>query len=96
MDKFVSSSCRVICLGSVQKGRLSLVTVKAGRPFDAGALDGMVRTLAEHARTSKTIAVGTFKDLFGVTRKNAIPLLEYLDEKRVTRRAGNVRQILVE
>jgi selenocysteine-specific elongation factor len=40
------------------------------------------------------IDVGTFKERFGVTRKFAIPLLEYLDRERVTRRAGDARIIL--
>ena len=35
-----------------------------------------------------------FKDLFGITRKHAIPLLEYLDRERVTRRVGDERIIL--
>ena len=48
---------------------------------------------AEKNRTSK-IDVGRFKDLTGVTRKHAIPLLEYLDRERVTRRVGDVREIL--
>ena len=38
--------------------------------------------------------VARFKDLTGVTRKYAIPLLEYLDRERVTRRVGNERVIL--
>jgi selenocysteine-specific elongation factor len=38
--------------------------------------------------------VGNFKDLFGVTRKYAIPLLEYLDRERVTRRVGDERVIV--
>jgi selenocysteine-specific elongation factor len=38
--------------------------------------------------------VATFKARFGVTRKFAIPLLEYLDRERVTRRAGEARMIL--
>ena len=37
---------------------------------------------------------GDFKDLFGITRKHAIPLLEYLDRERVTRRVGDERLIL--
>jgi len=41
-----------------------------------------------------TIDVGTFKDRFGITRKFAIPLLEYLDRERVTRRVGDSRTIL--
>ncbi len=38
--------------------------------------------------------VAAFKELTGVTRKYAIPLLEYLDRERVTRRVGDVRVIL--
>jgi selenocysteine-specific elongation factor len=38
--------------------------------------------------------VPAFKERFGVTRKFAIPLLEYLDRERITRRVGNARVIL--
>jgi selenocysteine-specific elongation factor len=41
-----------------------------------------------------TIDVAAFKERFGVSRKYAIPLLEFLDRERVTRRAGETRQIL--
>ena len=51
------------------------------------------RILAQKAATPK-INVATFKDLFGITRKHAIPLLEYLDRERVTRRVGDERIIL--
>ena len=37
--------------------------------------------------------VGAFKDRFGLTRKLAIPLLEWLDSQRVTVRRGNQREI---
>jgi len=40
------------------------------------------------------IDVAGFKERFGVTRKYAIPLLEYLDRERVTRRVGDARMIL--
>ena len=40
------------------------------------------------------IDVATFKERFGVTRKFAIPLLEYLDRERVTRRVGDSRVLL--
>jgi selenocysteine-specific elongation factor len=40
------------------------------------------------------LPITAFKDLTGVTRKYAIPLLEYLDRERVTRRAGDERVIL--
>jgi selenocysteine-specific elongation factor len=40
------------------------------------------------------INVAEFKDMTGVSRKYAIPLLEYLDRERVTRRVGDERVIL--
>jgi selenocysteine-specific elongation factor len=43
---------------------------------------------------SPRIDVGAFKELTGVSRKYAIPLLEYLDRQRVTRRVGDTREIL--
>ena len=39
-------------------------------------------------------ALDSLKDLTGITRKYAIPLLEYLDRERVTRRQGDERVIL--
>jgi selenocysteine-specific elongation factor len=47
----------------------------------------------QKAKTPK-IDVGAFKDLIGVTRKYAIPLLEYLDQQRITRRVGDERIII--
>ena len=48
---------------------------------------------AQKARSPK-MDVATFKELTGVSRKYAIPLLEYLDRERVTRRVGDAREIL--
>jgi selenocysteine-specific elongation factor len=44
--------------------------------------------------SSRLIDVAAFKDMAGVSRKYAIPLLEYFDRERVTRRAGDKRLIL--
>ncbi|MBI3939554.1 MAG: selenocysteine-specific translation elongation factor [Acidobacteria bacterium] len=38
--------------------------------------------------------VGQFKDLLGISRKYAIPFLEYFDRQRITRRTGDMRQVL--
>jgi selenocysteine-specific elongation factor len=54
---------------------------------EVGAMKGSVGPDAR-------IDVRTFKERFGVTRKFAIPLLEYLDRERVTRRVGDARLIL--
>ena len=41
-----------------------------------------------------TVDVAAFKDRYGISRKFAIPLLEYLDRERVTRRTGDVRLVI--
>jgi selenocysteine-specific elongation factor len=63
--------------------------------FHRSALESL-RAVMERFKTEKgsRIDVATFKDLTGVSRKYAIPLLEYLDRQRVTRRVGDVREIL--
>ena len=40
------------------------------------------------------VDVAAFKDRYGISRKYAIPLLEWLDRERVTRRVGDARVIL--
>jgi selenocysteine-specific elongation factor len=71
-----------------------LVKLSDDLVFHRDALEAMRRQiLAQKAKTPK-LNVGNFKDLFGVTRKYAIPLLEYLDRERVTRRVGDERVIL--
>jgi selenocysteine-specific elongation factor len=62
--------------------------------FHQTALQDLRRILAGYKSTSAKIDVGKFKDLTGVSRKYAIPLLEYLDRERVTRRIGDERIIL--
>ena len=62
--------------------------------FHRDALEALRRrVIANKAKTPK-LSVPQFKDLFGITRKYAIPLLEYLDRERVTRRVDDERVIL--
>ncbi len=41
----------------------------------------------------QTLAVAGFRDLLGLTRKTLIPLLEYFDSRKKTRRMGDVRKV---
>jgi selenocysteine-specific elongation factor len=41
----------------------------------------------------QTLSVAGFRDLLGLTRKTLIPLLEYFDAKKRTRRLGDVRKV---
>jgi selenocysteine-specific elongation factor len=58
------------------------------------SLKAEVAALKTSAGAEARIDVATFKERFGVTRKFAIPLLEYLDRERVTRRMGESRVVL--
>ena len=62
--------------------------------FHRTALERLRHMVAAEKSKTPKIDVGRFKDLAGVTRKHAIPLLEYLDRERITRRVGDVREIL--
>lgn len=62
--------------------------------FHRSALEELRKRMAAQKAKSSTIDVATFKELTGVSRKYAIPLLEYLDRERVTKRVGDSRQIL--
>ncbi len=73
----------------------TLVRVTAELVFHQQALTELRARLREYKRTrQERISVPAFKELAGITRKYAIPLLEYLDRERVTRRAGDERVIL--
>jgi selenocysteine-specific elongation factor len=68
-----------------------LVRVSADLVCHTSALEGLRRTLA--ARKSTRFTVGEFKEWTGVSRKYAIPLLEFLDREHVTRREGDQRVV---
>jgi len=71
-----------------------LVKISDELVFHRTALDHLRRQMAEYKTKTSKIDVGKFKELTGVSRKYAIPLLEYLDRERVTKRVGDAREIL--
>jgi selenocysteine-specific elongation factor len=73
----------------------ALLRVTPDLIFHRHALAELRAKLAAYKKLKgERISVPTFKDLAGITRKYAIPLLEYLDRERVTRRQGDERVIL--
>jgi selenocysteine-specific elongation factor len=74
----------------VKKG--ALVRLPGGWIIAREAVDDVIDRLRASGRPS--IDVGEFKEMFGLTRKLAIPLLEHLDASKVTRRVGDSREIL--
>jgi len=72
----------------------SLAKINEQFVIDQGVMDGVIAKLKERKKTAPNLGVPDFKDLTNVSRKYAIPILEYFDRIRVTRRSGNSRLIL--
>jgi selenocysteine-specific elongation factor len=73
----------------------ALVRISPELIFHAAALHRLPALLRDYKKTKgERIGVPAFKELTGITRKHAIPLLEYLDRQRLTRRAGDERVII--
>ncbi len=71
-----------------------LVRIRDGKVFHADALEDLTARLWALRAQHRIIDIGSFKELTGTSRKNAIPLLEHLDALKVTRRVGSDREIL--
>jgi selenocysteine-specific elongation factor len=74
----------------IKEGRL--VRVSDELVFHADAIESMKHLLA--GRKGQSFTVADFKDWTGISRKYAIPLLEWLDRERISRRVGDARIVL--
>ena len=91
MDRLASANTAAVVLKDKYKNE---VKVSDELVFHRTALEELRRLVAAQKAKSPKMDVATFKELTGVSRKYAIPLLEYLDRERVTRRVGDAREIL--
>lgn len=72
-----------------------LVKITEDMVFHASALKRLTLLLSEYKRRrGERLPISAFKELAGVSRKHAIPLLEYMDRTGLTRRSGDERVIL--
>jgi len=69
-----------------------LARLPGGFILAQSAVDRIIAGLRGSGKTS--VSVPEFKEMFRLTRRIAIPMLEHLDEKRVTRRAADRRDII--
>jgi selenocysteine-specific elongation factor len=73
----------------------TLIKVAQDLVFHKDAVAKLRELVANYKKVNgERLPIGAFKDMTGVTRKYAIPLLEFLDRERVTRRVGDERVIL--
>jgi selenocysteine-specific elongation factor len=76
----------------LQQGEL--IRVSENIVLSPGQITFLQTQLKESFPKGHTFTVPEFKELFGISRKYAIPFLEFLDRKRITRRMGDKRVVL--
>jgi selenocysteine-specific elongation factor len=68
-----------------------LVKITSEIYYLAEALREMERRLRLFFATREEMRVADLKDLFGMSRRHAVPVLEHFDRTGLTRRVGDVR-----
>jgi selenocysteine-specific elongation factor len=74
-------------------GQQRVVRVADGIVFSKAAYDEMVDRIIARAREQGTISLAEVRDMFTTSRKYAKALLEYMDEKKLTKRVGDLRVV---
>jgi len=59
--------------------------------FEAKVYDEMVARIVAHIKEHGSMTVAQVRDTFSTSRKYALAIMEYLDEKKITRRVGDER-----
>lgn len=68
-----------------------VVKVAEGIVFSAKAYDDMVSKVVDYIKEKGQVTVAEARDILGTSRKYALALLEHMDERKITRRTGDVR-----
>ena len=71
--------------------RGDVVKVNETVVFTTAAYEDMAGRIVEHLHANGSVTVADARTIFGTSRKYVLPLLEYLDQQRVTRRVGDER-----
>ena len=71
--------------------RGDVVRVNETVVFTAAAYEDMAGRVVEHLNANGSVTVADARTIFGTSRKYVLPLLEYLDQQRITRRVGDER-----
>ena len=69
-----------------------LIRVSEDLIYHSTAVEALKKLLSAHK--GQRITIAEFKDWTGISRKYAIPLLEFLDREKMTRREGENRLVL--
>ena len=77
----------------VLESRGQAVKVTTDLYFSSAALEKAKAALTTQLTARGEISAAAFRDLLGISRKTAIPLLEYFDRTGLTLRVGDVRKL---
>jgi selenocysteine-specific elongation factor len=88
-EQFKGRDTEEVIVYLAEQGRL--VRVGDDLLISTDLLEESARRTREHLKAQGKITVSEFRDLLGTTRKFALPLLEWMDEQKITRRAGDER-----
>ena len=69
-----------------------IIQINESLIIDNNAFNNLLSSIREHFINSKTLSISDFKNISRLTRKNAIPILEYFESRKFTKREGNNRQ----
>jgi selenocysteine-specific elongation factor len=70
----------------------TLVAITKDMIFHGDAVQRLRQVIAEHE--GQRFGIAEFKEWTGISRKYSVPLLEYFDRERVTRREGDARVVV--
>ena len=71
--------------------RGDVVKVNETVVFTTAAYEDMAGRIVAHLNANGSVTVADARTIFGTSRKYVLPLLEYLDQQRITRRVGDER-----
>jgi hypothetical protein len=74
---------------AVDEGQLLRLTPQL--VMHESALETLRQRLADHFKKSRVAKVGEIREQWGITRKHAVPIFEFFDERQITSRAGDLR-----
>ncbi|MBL8829910.1 MAG: selenocysteine-specific translation elongation factor [Planctomycetaceae bacterium] len=74
---------------ALDEGRV--VRLTPAMVIETSAIEGLRRRLVEHFAKHTTAKVGELRDHWGITRKHAVPIFEFFDERQITLRDGDLR-----
>ena len=92
LRKILPDEKRLIAYVKILAEQGEIVRIAADAFMHAEHYRSLVAKIGERLSAAGTLSIADLKELFGFSRKYAVPILEHLDREGVTRREGDVRK----